>query len=336
MTHAIVHEHAADGVPRTTNGPVPEHDVVLAEVIRDGFTESVHRGTLVALDAHGAVVLALGEIERPILPRSSNKPMQATGMVRAGLGLRDELLALASASHAGESFHIDGVRRILAGAGLGEAALGNAVGLPLDDESRAAVFRNGDGPSRLLMNCSGKHSAMLATCVAAGWPVEGYLDAAHPLQLALRGEVERLAGEPVAAVAVDGCGAPLFGISTLGLARAFRGCVTAAPDAPERRVADAMRAYPAFVAGTHRLDTRLMRDVPGAMAKGGAEGVQAVALGDGGVVAFKMSDGANRAHGPVAAAALARLGVDAELLRGVAQAPVLGGGADHGAIHAAF
>lgn len=329
MTQLITRQPGGAGADRAS-------DALLAEVVRDGFVEGAHRGVLVALASDGSVAFAYGDAERPILPRSSNKPMQAAGMVRAGLPLRDELLALATASHAGEPFHIDGVRRILAGAGLDESALGNVADLPLDAAARAAVLRAGGGPSRLLMNCSGKHAAMLATCVAAGWPVEGYLAPEHPLQRALRAEVERLAAEEITAVAVDGCGAPLFAISPLALARAFRACVTAERDTPERRVADAARAFPAYVSGTDKLDTLLMSAVPGALSKGGAEGVQAVALPDGRALAFKMTDGANRANGPIVATVLRRLGVAEDAVRSFSQAPILGGGREVGAVRVAF
>lgn len=332
MTRVV--EQQSGSHSATLDAVRPVTDVVLAEVVRGGFVEGVHRGVLVALAADGSVEFAYGDVERPILPRSSNKPMQAAGMVRAGLPLRDELLALATASHAGEPFHIDGVRRILAGAGLDESALRNAMDLPLNSDAREAVLRAGGGRSRVLMNCSGKHASMLATCVAAGWPIEDYLNPDHPLQRALRAEVERLAGEQVAAVTVDGCGAPLFGISPLGLARAFRACVTAAVDTPERRVADAARAHPAYVSGTARLDTRLMTALPGTLSKGGAEGVQAVALADGRAVVFKVADGASRAHGPLVVGALRRLGVDDDALAELGHAAVLGGGVEVGTINA--
>jgi len=110
-------------------------------------------------------------------------------------------------------------------------------------------LREGGEPDRVHMNCSGKHAAMLATCVAAGWPTATYTDPAHPLQVALRQALEGLAGERSAAVGVDGCGAPVFALSLAGLARAFQALVTASPGTPERRVADAMRAYPEWTSG---------------------------------------------------------------------------------------
>src|SRR6202035_829027 len=125
----------------------------------------------------------------------------------------------------------------------------------------AALWRflgEGGKPDRVHMNCSGKHAAMLATCVAAAWPTQTYRDPEHPLQVAIAARVSELAGEPVAAIGVDGCGAPLLAISATGLARAFRALVLAEPGTPERRVADAMRAYPAWTSGTHRPERQLM------------------------------------------------------------------------------
>src|SRR3712207_2989114 len=130
-------------------------------------------------------------------------------MVRAGLDLEPQLLALAAASHSGEPFHLDGVRRILAGAGLDEAALRTPAGYPLDDDARTALIRSGEPPSPVTMNCSGKHAAMLATCVVNGWDTDTYLDPDHPLQKTIADTFSELTGVPVQAVAVDGCGAPL-------------------------------------------------------------------------------------------------------------------------------
>ncbi|WP_129841772.1 asparaginase [Streptomyces sp. RFCAC02] len=266
---------------------------VLAEVVRSGFVEGRHRGALVVLGADGSVVRVVGDPELPVFPRSSNKPMQAAGVLRAGLPLSGERLALAAASHAGEDFHRELAARMLAEHGLTEAAL------------RCPP----EGGSRLAMNCSGKHAAMLAACAVNGWPTESYTDPGHPLQVLIRETAEAATGEPVAHTGVDGCGAPLFAFSLTGLARAFRAFVLAAPDTPERRVADAMRAHPEYVGGTARADSLLMRAVPGVLSKAGAEGVQAVALPDGRALAFKVEDGAARARGPVLASVLRSLDV---------------------------
>jgi len=189
--------------------------------------------------------------------------------------------------------------------------------------------------SRIRMNCSGKHAAMLATCAANGWPTASYLDPGHPLQQAIRRTIEELAGQRSTATTVDGCGAPLFAVTLAGLARAFRTLALAGPGTPERRVADAMRAYPEWTSGTDRDELRLMNAVPGLLLKSGAEGVDAFALDDdhgtrAGVV--KIDDGAPRARTPVTVAALRLLGaiVPDEL----ATVPVTGGDAVVGAVHA--
>jgi len=303
---------------------------VIAEVVRSGFVEGHHYGSVVAIDAGHEVVHARGEVGTPILPRSCNKPLQALGMVRAGLDLDGELLALACASHSGEDFHVEGVRTILAHARLPESALQNPPGWPLDDRVRDDLVRAGGEASRLHMNCSGKHAAMLATCVVNGWPTESYRDPAHPLQQAIAATLAELTGEPVGPVAVDGCGAPLLGTSLRGLARAFS--VLATSDKPEEvRVAEAIRRHPEFVSGTHRDELALLRAVPGAIAKAGAESCYAVALPDGRAFALKTDDGAPRVRPVVMAALLRRFGVDTEpgvdteALRRTGSAPLTGG-----------
>ncbi|MFK0096575.1 MULTISPECIES: asparaginase [unclassified Streptomyces] len=309
---------------------------VLAEAVRSGFTESRHRGSLVVLAADGSVELSLGDPAAPVFPRSSSKPMQAAAVLRAGLDLSGERLALAAASHSGEDFHLDLVRKMLAEHGLSPEDLQTPPDLPLDAVEAETYLAAGHVRERITMNCSGKHAAMLAVCARNGWDMDGYLDPAHPLQQLVHQVVEEAAGEEVAAVGTDGCGAPLMAISLVGLARAFRGFVTAEPGTAERRVADAMRAHPEYVAGTRRPDTWLMREVPGTLSKMGAEAVQAVALADGRALAFKIDDGSTRALGPVLARALGLLGIDAPVVGRIGRAPLLGGGAEVGEIRAAF
>ncbi|GDY32957.1 asparaginase [Gandjariella thermophila] len=311
------------------------HEVV-AEVWRGDLVESVHHGSVVALDADGRTALTAGAPKDVMFPRSSNKPVQALAMLRCGLDLPPELLALACASHSGEDFHVEGARRVLASAGLAEDALRCTPDLPLGEAARRAHLAAGRDAAPIFMNCSGKHAAMLATCVARGWPTESYLDPEHPLQRAIADTLADLAGEPVGAVSVDGCGAPLFGVSLRGLATAFGRLAGAGEGTAERRVADAMRAHPEWVGGTGRDVTTLMRRLPGAVAKDGAEGVYAVGLPDGSAVAVKIADGAARARAVVAVAALARLGVDVAPLAGLAEEPVLGHGRPVGAVRPAL
>ncbi|HUL26555.1 MAG TPA: asparaginase [Streptosporangiaceae bacterium] len=301
-------------------------------MIRSGFAESRHRGSVVVLGPDGRAVLRAGETTAAAFPRSANKPMQAVGMLRAGLDLEGKLLALAAASHSGEAFHVAGVREILAGAGLDEAALRCPSALPLDERALRQVLREGGDADQVHMNCSGKHAAMLATCAAAGWPPGSYLDPDHPLQREIRRTVEQLSGEPAAAVGVDGCGAPLFALSLTGLARAYAAMVCAEPGSPPRRVADAMRAYPDWASGTNRPERALMEAVPGLLLKSGAEGVVAFALPDGSAAAVKIEDGAARALPAVTVALLRSLsvgaaaGADDAALDRIASVPVLGGG----------
>ena len=158
--------------------PVPDSgsasSVVLAEVVRSGFVEGVHRGSLVIVDPDGSVALALGDVGSPMLPRSCSKLMQATGLVELGYAERGELLALAAASHSGEEIHVQGVRRILASVGLAEDSLRTPADWPLGPRTMLDLVRLGGSPSPVLMNCSGKHAAMIATCVLRGWPPGPY------------------------------------------------------------------------------------------------------------------------------------------------------------------
>lgn len=324
----VTHSGSAGDAPLVRE---PRHAPV-AHLIRAGIVEGVHYGSVVVLGADGEVDFELGDIEAAFYPRSALKPLQATAMVRAGLPLDGELLSLAAASHSGEERHLAGTRRILELAGLTESDLRNVPDMPFDPVVRDAWVREGRAPSRLAQNCSGKHAAMLWTAKLNGWSLDDYLDPAHPLQQAVAEIVEDLTGQRVAQVTVDGCGAPLFSVSLHGLARAASRILTAAPGTPEARVADAMRAHAEMASGSGRDVAALMRAVPGLLAKDGFEGVQVAALPDGRAVAVKIADGASRARVPVAAAALARAGVDPGLLVGFVGEPLLGGGKPVGAV----
>ena len=316
---------------------------LLAEVVRGDLVESVHLGHLVVLAPDGAPVLTVGRPDAVVYPRSSLKPLQAAAMLRAGLDLPDRLLALAAASHNGEAAHLDGAREILAGAGLGVEALQNTPDLPLHAPSALAWQQAGHGPQPLTQNCSGKHAAMLATCVAAGWDTATYLDPAHPLQQAVRAEVLALTGDDAADLhpTTDGCGAPLFATSLSGLARAFAR-LAADADGPGGRVVRAMAAHPEMVAGTGRDATAAMRAVPGLACKDGAEGVYAGVLPSGAAFAFKVLDGAGRPRPAVLAAVLRAAGApdvdgaDTGALDALGDVPVLGHGRPVGGVRVPF
>jgi L-asparaginase II len=304
---------------------------VLVEVRRGGVLEGVHRGHAVVLAADGTIECAWGDPGAQILPRSANKPAQATAMVRAGLPLDGELLALAAASHSGEEFHLDGVRRILAQVGLDESHLLTPPEMPMDDEVRLGLQLAGVQPSSAYMNCSGKHAAMLLTCVVNDWSLVDYTDPQHPLQRAIWAETAERAGEVPWATAIDGCGAPLFGLSVLGLAR-LGASIATSDDEPARRVADAMRSHPDWVAGTRRDAAALQRSLPGALIKEGAEAVYLAVLPDGRSIALKIEDGSGRAR-PVAMAGILRaIGIDNDVIAEQSRQVLLGGGRPVGEI----
>jgi L-asparaginase II len=302
----------------------------LIEVVRGGegseWVESVHRGGLVLVEPSGSI-----GADAALLPRSALKPLQAIALLEAGFIGRGPSLALALASHDGEAIHIDGVRGTLAEAGLDEALLQCPPALPGNEAALADWLRLGQGPAPIAHNCSGKHAAMLATCVAAGWPLESYRDPSHPLQSAIRDRIESLTGVGVCATVVDGCGAPAFAVTLAGLAAAFAELATAS-SGPSAMVANAMRRHPVLVAGTTQTATLAMTAVPGLICKDGAEGVWAAALPDGRGFAAKFDDGAARGLPVLLAAVLQRWGVPAETLTGWGEVPVLGGGVGVGAL----
>jgi L-asparaginase II len=307
---------------------------VLVEVVRSGLVEDRHRGVAVRVDPDGEILWSMGDPGLTIFPRSANKPFQTVAMMRAGLPLDGPELALAAGSHSGEPFQVDAVRAVLARAGLEESALQTPPALPKDPEAHRAAVRAGREPEPVLMECSGKHAAMLLTSVVNDWPTDTYLDPDHPLQQAITSTFTELTDAPPDAVGTDGCGAPLLATTLHRLATATARLMSAASGSDSRQLLDAMIAHPEYVSGTHRDELRLMQAVPGLFAKTGAGSVLVVGLPDGSACALKIEDGDQRPRFVAMHRILEIAGVEAEILH--EHPAVLGGGKQVGEIRPAF
>jgi len=262
-------------------------------VRRGGLTEAVHRVHAVAVH-DGAVIAKAGDSRLLAFLRSSSKPLQAIPVARVRADLDDRDLAIASASHLADEAQLAAVRALLAKAPASE------------DELECGA--EGDPPSRLKHNCSGKHAGMLALCRARGWRSEGYRLEGHRVQremLTIHAEASEVAEDEIR-TAIDGCGVLTFGLPLERMAHAF----VRLPDLEGGdRVVAGMRAHPDLIRGPTASDTRLMKALPGWMAKGGAEGLLCAAGGGIGV-ALKAEDGNGRALGPAAAAFFRQLDLD--------------------------
>jgi L-asparaginase II len=261
----------------------------LALLTRGSLNESFHHGLAVLVDPVGTVLESHGNIEKPMYPRSALKPVQALAMQELGLKLSGVDLVLSMASHLGTTSHIDVVDRILRDFQLTRDDLQCPRAFPGNPKARA----ESNEMSRVAMNCSGKHASFLATCKLNGWDLETYLDPSHPLQLKLREKTEELAGERVVETTIDGCGAPLFAISTLGLARAISGFSREGSE-----LIEAAKAYPWAIGDQSGADSKFLEQ--GFMAKIGAEGVFVVSTDSHHAVAVKIADGNLRAAPAVA------------------------------------
>lgn len=291
-------------------GVRPEQFEPIAVVSRNGVDESVHFGALVALNSDGTVAFTVGDPNVTIFPRSSTKPFQTLAMVRAGLSLPPEQLALVCSSHNGETVHQETALQILASAGVGEAVLANTASHPWHAHSAHEAIRAGKPKSSLQMNCSGKHSGMVATCVINGWDVNTYLEQSHPLQVAITDVITELTGEVPVAIGTDGCGAPAHVVNLTGLARATRAIAVGDAGDAGNQIFNAMSQNPYIVGGDGRDVTKIVGGIPGLFAKDGAESVYVASMKDGRAVAMKIADGSARANPTVLLAALRRLGVD--------------------------
>jgi L-asparaginase II len=228
-------------------------------------------------------------------------------MLKAGLKVEANELAIICASHSGSQSHIDLVTKMLTSRGITTSQLKNAIDKPLGEKEK--ISWGDKPPNQLAQNCSGKHAGMLIACKQNGWDTNTYLDPKHPLQEAIKSEIEELSGEKVSAVSVDGCGAPLFAISLIGLARGISNLVKS-KDHLYQQIVLACTKYPELVAGEERLTTRMMQAVPGLFMKEGAEGVQVCALNDGRVIAIKVIDGSWRPVAPIIMKILQRWGIE--------------------------
>ncbi|AWM87651.1 asparaginase [Microvirga sp. 17 mud 1-3] len=281
---------------------------ILVEVTRGQLVESWHRGSVAVVDAEGSTVLTLGDVERPVFPRSAVKALQALPLVESGIadkyGLTDEEIALACASHSGEPAHVAAAASMLAKAGQGEPCLECGVHWPLGEAAARALAAQGGQPTQLHNNCSGKHAGFICLACGMGDDPKGYVKAQHPVQQAVRSALEDLTGashtEDVSGI--DGCSIPTYAIPLPALAFGFAkfgagvgiapGCKSAA-----ERIRKAVARHPFMVAGTGRFDTRLM-EVMGerAFVKAGAEGVYCAAFPELGYgISLKVDDGAGRA-----------------------------------------
>jgi L-asparaginase II len=280
---------------------------VLVEVVRGALSESRHAGAIAVADAQGRLVLALGDVERPVFPRSAVKALQAIPLVESGaadaFGLGDDELAVACASHSGDGVHVEAVRSLLAKAGLDESYLACGVHWPVSDQATRALIKAGRRPLAVHNNCSGKHAGMLAAAIHLGLDPRGYERPDHKLQVMIAGIISETCGVRLerGGMGIDGCSLPTWSLPLSALARGLARFGTGEGLAPARaaaakRLIKACFAAPVLVAGEGRFDTVALRALaPALFVKGGAEAVHCAALPALGLgIALKIDDGAKR------------------------------------------
>lgn len=293
---------------------------VLVEVLRGQQVESVHRGAVVVCDADGTLLLEIGDVDRPVFPRSAVKAIQALPLVESGtadaLGFGDRELALACASHRGEAGHVGLARSMLASAGLDEDALECGAHWPNNHAATVTLARTGLSPTALHNNCSGKHSGFLCTCRHLNVGHRGYASFDHPVQAMIREAMEDVtrAVHDAGNHAIDGCSIPTHAIPIRSLALGFARMATGQRLSNGRakaakRLLSACMAEPFFMSGSDAVDLPLLKAAPGRIfVKSGAEGVFCAALPELGLgIALKCDDGAERSSAAMAASVLAQL-----------------------------
>jgi L-asparaginase II len=307
---------------------------LLVEVTRGDRVESRHRGSVAVVAPDGELLASCGDVDELIFIRSAAKPFQLAPFVASGrfdgydFPSPTEALAVMAGSHSGEDRHVRTVQAILRAGGLTREVLACGAAIPTDMETAERLLRDGEPPTALRHNCSGKHAGMALHAKAAGWPIATYWQPDHPIQQLALQTISTLSDVPVSEIAtgIDGCGAMTFALPLRGTALAF--ARLADPSSVEdealgaalARIRDAMMAHPELVAGERReFDTALMKAAPGRLvSKWGAEGVQGVGLlagsrgaGSGAAgLALKVEDGdrSRRARQVATCEALRQLG----------------------------
>ena len=301
-------------VTSSTHNALSVSDTVqLAVLERSGLIESRHLGAAVVLAPDGNEMRRLGNPDALIYPRSTLKPMQAITVLRAGVTLSPEQLVLASASHTGSQRHQDVAESTLVAYGLNVDDLRCPPDWPADSEARRAA----DAPTRIAMNCSGKHASFLAACVVNDWPLESYLEHDHPLQERIRETVVEFTGTELAHEGTDGCGAPVFAMSLVWLAKAIQRVATATAESDPHAHA-LISAIRANAWGLDMPQVAEAMNALGIVAKRGAEGVLIAAAPNGTTVTLKILDGSIRPLLPVGLSLLAEAGaIDADAVSAV-------------------
>jgi L-asparaginase II len=286
---------------------------VLATVLRGTVVEARIRGHVAVIDSAGTLLTSTGEPHAETTLRSCVKPLQALPFLRLAadrLEVDVAEIAVACASHQGEDQHLATVRGLLAKARVPEEALGCGPQLPSDEATARRLLASGGEPRPIHNNCSGKHAAMLATCAVMGWPLDGYMEPAHPCQQAVTAAMGEQLGVDLLSMpyGIDGCGLRTFGTPLSAIARGF---AAASADPAFRRAQDAMAAFPFLVAGTGRFDTALLEASGRRLtAKIGGGAVWAAVVRPGGPgIAIKLEAGGGEAIPVVAIAVLQQLGV---------------------------
>lgn len=294
---------------------------VLVHVTRGDYVESTHRGAISIMDSEGKELVALGDVERPIFPRSAIKPLQALYLVESGAVERFELgtsdIALSCASHSGESVHTNGVTRMLEQAGLHTTCLECGAQWPTNTDERAVIVKAGEKPSAIHNNCSGKHAGFLCAAHHLGENTAGYIKPEHPAQRDTKAILESLYNSKLdddKLVATDGCSIPTFAVPLKKMATGFakfaaRKTGSVKRDQAAQQVYQACVSNPHLVAGTKRFDTDVMNAFDqSVLVKTGAEGVYAAAFPELGLgIALKCEDGSTRASEAMMAACLAAI-----------------------------
>ena len=309
---------------------------VLAQLVRGELVESIYTGRLVLLDANGKIEYSLGDTNQLVYPRSAVKCVQAAVSLEFGASLADETAAVAAASHSGSSAHLEYVRSILASAGLAESDLQTPPDYPIGITEQREWIVAGKPKSAIAMNCSGKHAAWLAACVASGLNPAEYLSINNKLQRRIIELFSDLANEQITVSSVDGCGGPLHALSLTGLARMIQQAVLAPANSELNRVITAVRNYPEAASGVGRDVARFMQAIPNSYVKDGAEGVEMLALADGRSAAFKFDSGNFLIRHLVSARIFQLWGVSTDKSDELLTKPVLGGGKPVGQYHAVF
>ena len=133
------------------------------------------------------------------------------------------------------------------------------------------MLLNGETPTQLHNNCSGKHLMMLGLCRLNKWDMKNYDSIAHPLQIAIKNKIYELCElTEEYPITTDGCGVPIHSMPLINMCIGYLNIFL---NKKYSVITNAFLSNPYIVGGESRTDTKIIANSKNLIAKVGAGGL---------------------------------------------------------------